>query len=72
MTPSNMAIRFRIRSDGGGDYLADYVDRLGSRRAERFESRKAAEEFLAKVQTVGLSRNISTPSVEPDLIEDAA
>ncbi len=70
MSPSNMAIRFRIRSDGGGDYLADHVDRLGHRRASRFESRETAEAFLKKVQKADLSRNAS--SVEPELVEDAA
>ncbi len=72
MSPSNMAIRFRIRSDGGGEYLADHVDRLGHRRATRFESRDAAEVFLKKVQKVDLSRNASTSSGEPHLVEDAA
>ncbi len=72
MSPSNMAIRFRIRTDGGGEYLADHVDRLGHRRANRFESREAAEAFLNKVQKVELSRNALTPSVEADLVEDAA
>ncbi len=72
MTPSNMAIRFRIRTDGSGEYLADHVDRLGHRRAIRFESRDAAEAFLKKVQKADLSRNASTPSVEADLVEDAA
>ncbi len=67
-----MAIRFRIRSDGGGEYLADHVDRLGNRRARRFESRDAAEAFLKKVQKVDLSRNAAIPSVEADLVEDAA
>ena len=67
-----MAIRFRIRSDGGGEYLADHVDRLGHRRARRFESRVAAEAFLKKVQKADLSHNASTPSVEPSLVEDAA
>ncbi len=43
-----MAIRFRIRPDGSGEYLADHVDRLGHRRASRFESRDAAEVFLKK------------------------
>ncbi len=71
MSPSNMAIRFRIRSDGGGEYLADHVDRLGHRRATRFESRDAAEAFLKKVQA-DLNRNASTPSVVPELVEDAA
>ncbi len=72
MSPSNMAIRFRIRTDGRGEYLADHVDRLGHRRASRFESRDAAEAFLKKVQKADLSRNASTPSVEADLVEDAA
>ncbi len=72
MSPSNMAIRFRIRSDGGGEYLADHVDRLGHRRARCFESHDAAEAFLKKVQKVDLSGKSSTPSVEPDLVEDAA
>ncbi len=72
MSPSNMAIRFRIRTDGGGEYLADHVDRLGHRRASRFESREAAEAFLKRVQKVELSRKASTPSVEPELVEDAA
>ena len=72
MSPSNMAIRFRIGDDGGGEYLADHVDRLGDRRARRFESRIAAEAFLKKVQKVDLSRNVLAPSVEPSLVEDAA
>ncbi len=72
MSPSNMAIRFRIRADGRGEYLADLVDRLGNRRASRFESREAAEAFLMKVQKADLSRNASTLSVEPELVEDAA
>ncbi len=72
MTPSNMAIRFRIRTDGSGENLADNVDRLGHRRARRFESCEAAEAFLKKVQNVDLSRNASTPSAEPELVEDAA
>ncbi len=72
MSPSNMAIRFRIRSDGGGEYLADHVDRLGHRRARRFESRVAAEAFLKKVLKAHLSRNAGTQSVEPELVEDAA
>ncbi len=70
MSPSNMAIRFRIRTDGRGEYLADHVDRIGHRRASRFESRDAAEVFLKKVQKADLSRN--APSVEPELVEDAA
>ncbi len=72
MSPSNMAIRFRIRTDGSGEYLADHVDRLGHRRAKHFESREAAEAFLKKVLNVDLSRNASTPSAEPELVEDAA
>ena len=72
MSPSNMAIRFRIRIDGSGEYLADHVDRLGHRRARRFESRVAAEAFLKKVLKVDLSHNAATPSVEPELVEDAA
>ncbi len=72
MSPSNMAIRFRIRTDGGGEYLADHVDRLGHRRARRFESRVAAEAFLKKVQKADLGRKASIPSVEPKLVEDAA
>ncbi len=72
MSPCNMAIRFRIRTDGIGEYLADHVDRLGSRRASRFESRVAAEAFLKKVQKADLSRNAATQSVEPELVEDAA
>ncbi len=71
MSPSNMAIRFRIRTDGG-EYLADHVDRLGHRRAIRFESRDAAEAFLKKVLKAHLSRNAGTQSVEPELVEDAA
>ncbi len=67
-----MAIRFRIRKDGGGEYLADHVDQFGHRRAWRFESRDAAEAFLKKVQKVDLSRNASTQSVEPNLVNDAA
>ncbi len=70
MSPSNMAIRFRIRADGRGEYLADHVDWLGHRRASRFESRDAAEAFLKKVQKADLSRNSS--SAEPELVEDAA
>ena len=72
MSASNMAIRFRIRSDGGGEYLADHVDRLGHRRATRFGSREAAEAFLEKVQKVDLSRNASAPSFIPELVDDAA
>ncbi len=72
MSPFDMAIRFRIRTDGSGEYLADHVDRLGHRRASRFESREAAEAFLKRVQKVELSRKASTPSVEPELVEDAA
>ncbi len=72
MSPSNMAIRFRIRTDGRGEYLADHVDRLGHRWAKHFESRDAAEAFLKKVQKADLSRKASTPSVEADLVEDAA
>ncbi len=72
MSPSNMAIRFRIRTDGGGEYLADHVDRLGHRRARHFESREAAEAFLKKVQKADWSRNASTPPVEPHLVEDVA
>ncbi len=72
MSPSNMAIRFRIRTDGSGEYLADHVDRLGHRRAIRFESREAAEAFLKKMQKADLGRKASTPSVEPELVEDAA
>ncbi len=64
-----MAIRFRIRADGRGEYLADHVDRLGHRRASRFESREAAEAFLEKME---LSRSASTTFVEPDPVEDAA
>ncbi len=64
-----MAIRYRFRNDGGGEYLADYVDRLGHRRAKRFENREAAEAFLEKME---LSRSASTTSVEPDPVEDAA
>ncbi len=67
-----MAIRFRIRTDGRGEYLADHVDRLGHRRAKHFESRDAADAFLKKVQKVDLSRNAAIPSVEPELVEDAA
>ena len=67
-----MAIRYRIRNDGVGEYLADHVDRLGHRRARRFESREAAEAFLKKVQKADFSRNAATPSVEPELVEDAA
>ena len=69
MSPSTMAVRFRIRPDGGGDYLADHVDRLGSRRAKRFECRKDAEAFLEKVE---LSREASIPSVELSFVDDAA
>ncbi len=69
---ATMPVRFRIRTDGGGEYLADHVDRLGHRRAKHFESREAAEAFLKKVQNVDLSRKASTPSVEADLVEDAA
>ncbi len=65
-----MAIRYRIRNDGVGEYLADHVDRLGHRRARRFESREAAVAFLKKVQKADLNRNAS--SVEPELVEDAA
>ncbi len=72
MSPSNMAIRFRIRTDGSGEYLADHVDRLGHRRARHFESREAAEAFLKKVQKADLSRNAANPSNEPELVEDAA
>ena len=72
MLPSNMAIRFRIKSDGGGEYLADHVDRLGHRRATRFESRDAAEAFLKEVQKADLNRDAPTPSVVPELVEDAA
>ena len=72
MSPSNMAIRFRIRTDGSGEYLADHVDRLGHRRASRFESREAAEAFLKKVQKADFSCNASAPFVEPSLVEDAA
>ncbi len=67
-----MAIRFRIRTDGGGEYLADHVDQLGHRRARHFESREAAEAFLKKVQKADLSRNAANPSNEPELVEDAA
>ena len=70
MSLSDMAIRFRIRTDGSGEYLADHVDRLGNRRASRFESREAAEAFLEKVQKADLGRKAS--SVEPELVEDAA
>ena len=69
---ATMPVRFRIRTSGGGEYLADFVDRFGHRRARRFEDREAAEAFLEKVQKVELSRKASTPSVEPELVEDAA
>ena len=72
MSPFDMAIRFRIRTNGSGEYLADHVDRLGHRRASRFESREAAEAFLKKVQRADWSRNASTPPVEPNLVDDAA
>ena len=37
-----MPVRFRIKTSGGGEYLVDFVDRLGHRRARPFENRKAA------------------------------
>ncbi len=52
-----------------GEYLADIVDRLGHRRARRFEDREAAETFLEKAEW---SRDASASPVEPDLVEDAA
>ncbi len=67
---ATMPVRFRIRTSGGGEYLADFVDRFGHRRARRFEDREAAEAFLEKVPKVDLGRNAS--SVEPSLVEDAA
>ncbi len=67
---ATMPVRFRIRTSGGGEYLADFVDRFGHRRARRFEDREAAEAFLEKVPKVDLGRNAS--SAEPSLVEDAA
>ena len=64
-----MSIRYRIRKAGGGEYLADYVDQLGDRRAKRFENREAAEAFLAKLD---LSHKESVRAIEPDPVEDAA
>ena len=61
-----MAIRYRIRKTGGGEYLADHVDRLGDRRARRFENREDAEAFLAMMEL-----NRSTV-IELDSVEDAA
>jgi len=69
---ATMPVRLRIRKSGGGEYLADHVDRLGHRRAMRFESREAAEAFLEKVQKVDLSRNASAPSFIPEFVDDAA
>ena len=64
-----MPVRLRIRKSGGGEYLADHVDRLGHRRARRFEDRDAAEAFLEKAEWSG---HASASPLEPDLVEDAA
>ena len=64
-----MPVRFRIRSSGGGEYLVDFVDRLGHRRARPFENRKAAETFLEKAVS---SRNVQRSPVEQNRVEDAA